>query len=49
MSSYDLTVIELQLQAMILENYGIDCIQKGFIDAQPDWLGKWTKAAECGR
>ena len=34
-----------QLQATILEIYGIDCIDEGFIDAQLSWLQKWQAAA----
>lgn len=34
-----------QLQATILEIYGIDCINEKFIDAQLDWLKQWTNAA----
>jgi Ser/Thr protein kinase RdoA (MazF antagonist) len=30
-----------QLQATILEIYGIDCIDEGFIDAQRNWLRAW--------
>lgn len=35
-----------QLQATILEIYGIDCIDEGFIDAQLSWLHQWLAAAE---
>ena len=34
-----------QLQATILEIYGIDCIDEKFIDAQLGWLDKWQEAA----
>ena len=34
-----------QLQATILEIYGIDCIDEGFIDAQLAWLQQWQAAA----
>ena len=35
-----------QLQATILEIYGIDCIDEGFIDAQLTWLQKWQAAGD---
>ena len=35
-----------QLQATILEIYGIDCIDKGFIDSQLVWLEQWQKATD---
>ena len=35
-----------QLQATILEIYGIDCIDEGFIDSQLSWLHQWQEAAE---
>ena len=35
-----------QLQATILEIYGIGCIDEGFIDAQLSWLHQWLAAAE---
>lgn len=35
-----------QLQATIVELYGLDCIDAGFIDAQLDWLHRWLRAAE---
>ena len=34
-----------QLQATILDLYGIDCVGVKFIDAQLDWLGHWLSAA----
>ena len=33
-----------QLQATILELYGIDCIDEGFIASQLSWLRKWQEA-----
>lgn len=33
-----------QLQATILEIYGVDCIDEGFIDGQLYWLNKWQEA-----
>ena len=38
-------VRHFQLQATILEIYGIDCINGKFIDAQLNWLNKWQEAA----
>lgn len=35
-----------QLQATILEIYGIDCVDNGFIDAQLSWLEQWQRATE---
>lgn len=32
-----------QLQATILEIYGMDCIDEGFIDGQLHWLKKWQE------
>ena len=32
-----------QLQATILEIYGVDCIDEGFIDGQLYWLNKWLE------
>lgn len=34
-----------QLQATILEIYGIDCIDERFIDSQLSWLRQWQEAA----
>jgi hypothetical protein len=33
-----------QLQATILEIYGINCVDEGFIDGQLYWLNKWQEA-----
>ena len=49
--SYWVAIRHFQLQATILEIYGIDCIDEGFIDGQLHWLNKWQEAmadfAEC--
>ena len=49
--SYWVAIRYFQLQATILEIYGIDCIDEGFIDGQLYWLNKWQEAmadfAEC--
>ena len=43
-SFYDWVAIRhFQLQATILEIYGIDCIDEGFIDGQLYWLNKWLE------
>ena len=38
---YWVAIRHFQLQATILEIYGIDCIDEGFIDGQLYWLKKW--------
>lgn len=46
-SFYDWVAIRhFQLQATILELYGIDCIDERFIDTQLDWLERWMQATE---
>lgn len=43
-SFYDFIVIRhYQLQATIVEIYGLDCIDKQFIDKQLNWLINWRK------
>jgi hypothetical protein len=34
------------LQATILEIYGVDCIDEGFIDGQLYWLNKWQETMD---
>ncbi len=41
---YWVAIRHFQLQATILEIYGIDCIDEGFIDGQLYWLNKWQEA-----
>ena len=41
---YWVAIRHFQLQATILEIYGIDCIDEGFIDGQLYWLIKWQEA-----
>ena len=41
---YWVAIRHFQLQATILEIYGVDCIDEGFIDRQLNWLNKWQKA-----
>lgn len=43
---YLLAVYHYQLQATIIEIYGLDCVDKEFLDNQYDWLLKW--ANQCG-
>jgi len=43
---YWVLIRHFQLQATILEIYGIDCIDEGFIDGQLYWLTKWQEAME---
>ncbi len=38
---YWVGIRHFQLQATILEIYGVDCIDEGFIDGQLYWLTKW--------
>ena len=39
-------VRHFQLQATIVELYGMDCIDGHFIDSQLDWLNRWMKASQ---
>ncbi len=41
---YWVAIRHFQLQATILEIYGIDCIDERFIDGQLYWLNKWQEA-----
>ena len=41
---YWVAIRHFQLQATILEIYGVDCIDEGFIDGQLYWLTKWQEA-----
>ena len=41
---YWVAIRHFQLQATILEIYGVDCIDEGFIDGQLYWLNKWQDA-----
>ena len=43
---YWVAIRHFQLQATILEIYGPDCIDEGFIDGQLYWLNKWQEAIE---
>ena len=41
---YWVAIRHFQLQATILEIYGVDCIDEGFVDGQLYWLNKWRDA-----
>ena len=41
---YWVAIRHFQLQATILEIYGMDCIDESFIDGQLYWLNKWQEA-----
>ncbi|MBR5369638.1 MAG: phosphotransferase [Lachnospiraceae bacterium] len=41
---YWVAIRHFQLQATILEIYGNDCIDEGFIDGQLWWLNKWQES-----
>lgn len=44
---YDLIAIyHYQLQATIIEIYGLDCVDDVFLDNQLDWLMKWKRQCE---
>ena len=43
---YWVAIRHFQLQATILEIYGMDCIDEGFIDGQLYWLNKWQEAMD---
>ncbi len=43
---YWVAIRHFQLQATILEIYGVDCIDEGFIDGQFYWLNKWQEAMD---
>ena len=43
---YLLAVYHYQLQATIIEIYGLDCVDQEFLDNQYNWLIKW--ANQCG-
>lgn len=44
---YDLIAIyHYQLQATIIEIYGLDCVDEEFLDKQSDWLIRWREQCE---
>jgi Ser/Thr protein kinase RdoA (MazF antagonist) len=45
---YDLIAIyHYQLQATIIEIYGLDCVDEKFLDKQIDWLMRWREQCEA--
>lgn len=46
-SFFDLIAVShFQLQATIMEIYGLDCVDENFLDKQLDWLMCWRKQCE---
>lgn len=46
---YDLVAVRhYQLQATIIEIYGLDCVDEAFIDRQLNWLRKWREKCYSG-
>ena len=43
---YWVAIRHFQLQATIVEIYGPDCIDEGFIDGQLYWLNQWEENIE---
>jgi Ser/Thr protein kinase RdoA (MazF antagonist) len=44
---YDLiAVYHYQIQATIIEIYGLDCVDEKFLDKQLDWLMRWRRQCE---
>lgn len=41
-----LAVYHFQVQATIMEIYGLDCVNNEFLDQQLDWLLRWQKQCE---
>ncbi|KAF0193739.1 MAG: aminoglycoside phosphotransferase [Bacillota bacterium] len=47
---YDLIALyHFALQATVIENYGLDCIDNAFLDRQLDWLYRWREQCEKTR
>ena len=45
---YDLIALyHFALQATIIQNYGLDCVDNAFLDKQLDWLLRWRE--QCDR
>jgi Ser/Thr protein kinase RdoA (MazF antagonist) len=40
------SILHYQLQATIIEIYGLDCVDEKFIDNQLNWLLKWKKQSQ---
>ncbi|HBR31750.1 MAG TPA: hypothetical protein DD733_06665 [Clostridiales bacterium] len=44
---YDLIALyHFALQATVIENYGLDCVDNAFFDRQLDWLYRWQEQCE---
>lgn len=43
---YFIGIYHYQLQATIIEIYGLDCVNDDFLDNQLNWLMKWKKQSE---
>ena len=44
---YDLIALyHFALQAMVIENFGLDCVDNTFLDKQLDWLYRWQEQCE---
>lgn len=44
---YDLIALyHFALQATVIENYGLDCVDNAFLDRQLDWLYRWQEQCE---
>ena len=47
---YDLIALyHFALQATVIENYGLDCVDNAFLDRQLDWLYRWREQCEKAR
>ncbi len=42
-----MAIYHFQVQATIIEIYGLDCVDEVFIDNQLDWLQRWQKQCEA--
>lgn len=44
---YDMIALyHFALQATVIENYGLDCVDNAFLDKQLDWLYRWREQCE---
>jgi Ser/Thr protein kinase RdoA (MazF antagonist) len=47
---YDLIALyHFALQATVIENFGLDCVDNAFLDKQLDWLYRWREQCERAR
>lgn len=44
-----LAVYHFQVQATVIEIFGLDCVDEAFIDAQLDWLLRWREQCQRNR